>query len=200
MSQLRILIMDTGPLITLAVSESLDYLFLPGLPVIIPDAILYEATIKTSALGADEIVGWTQTNAARVQVISTQILAAHLDRLSTGFEGLPDLGERAALEVARYTPYLADGEQALLLTEDDRLIRGNFIALDDEERVIPMTTYDFLDGLERAQLINSIDAVYARASDAGRLASKRRLAKERHETAMAALQSVLANQTSGTKP
>jgi hypothetical protein len=35
----RILVMDTGPLITLAVADSLDYLLLPGLPVIIPDAV-----------------------------------------------------------------------------------------------------------------------------------------------------------------
>ena len=200
MPQLRILIIDTGPLITLAVAESLDYLFLPGMPVIIPDAILYEATSKTSALGADEIVGWTQANALRLQVIGTQVFAAHLDRLGVGLTGLPDLGERAALEVARNTPYLADGEQALLLTEDDRSIRGNFIALDDEERVVPMTTYDFLEGLEQAQLINSVDAVYERASDAVRLASKRRLAKERHDTAMAALQSVLATQAKRTTP
>jgi hypothetical protein len=56
MGEVRILIMDTGPLITLAVAESLDYLLLPGLPVIIPDAILYEATIKSNALGANEIM------------------------------------------------------------------------------------------------------------------------------------------------
>jgi hypothetical protein len=127
-------------------------------------------------------------------MIPTRILISHLAELERDLEGIPDLGERSALEVARTTPYLADGEQALLLTEDDRLIRGNFIGLDDEERVIAITTHDFLEGLEEAQQINSVDAVYKRASDAGRLASKRKLEKEKHDAAMAALRGIMKNQ------
>jgi hypothetical protein len=191
MTQLRLLIMDTGPLITLAAAESLDYLFMPGLPVLIPDAILFEATLKSDALGAADIMDWTQEHIGEVQIIATRTLATHFAGLERGERPEPGLGERSALEVARNTPYLGEGEQALLLTEDDRLIRGNFVTLGDEDRIMAMTTYDFLDGLEQAQRINSVDEVYQRASDAGRLASKRSLQKEKHEAAMASLQAVL---------
>jgi hypothetical protein len=37
----KLVVMDTGPLITLAVAESLDYLLYPNVPVYIPDAVLY---------------------------------------------------------------------------------------------------------------------------------------------------------------
>ena len=37
-------VLDTGPLITLAAAESLDYLPYPKVAVIIPHAVFYEAT------------------------------------------------------------------------------------------------------------------------------------------------------------
>jgi hypothetical protein len=36
----RLIVMDTGKLITLAVAGSLDYLLYPGVPVFGPDAVL----------------------------------------------------------------------------------------------------------------------------------------------------------------
>ena len=43
--------MDTGPLITLAAADSLDYLLYPAVPLYVPDAVLYEATRDSAALG-----------------------------------------------------------------------------------------------------------------------------------------------------
>jgi hypothetical protein len=43
----RIIVTDAPPLITLAAAKSLDYLLYqlyPGLPVVIPDAVFHEAT------------------------------------------------------------------------------------------------------------------------------------------------------------
>jgi hypothetical protein len=37
----RLIVPDTGPLITLAVADGLDYLLYPGVPVYVP--VLYEA-------------------------------------------------------------------------------------------------------------------------------------------------------------
>jgi hypothetical protein len=45
-------VLDTGPLITLAAADSLDYLLYPNVPVVIPDAVFYEATRDSAKLGA----------------------------------------------------------------------------------------------------------------------------------------------------
>ncbi len=51
----KLIVPDTGPLITLAAADSLDYLLYPGVPVYVPDAVLYEATIRGDALGAQSM-------------------------------------------------------------------------------------------------------------------------------------------------
>ena len=42
--EVRVVVTDAPPLITLAVAGGLDYLLYPELPVIIPDAVFFEAT------------------------------------------------------------------------------------------------------------------------------------------------------------
>jgi hypothetical protein len=61
----------------------------------------------------------------------------------------------------------------------------------DRERMISITTRDFLEGLEEAQRINSADDVYRRAEDAGRLASRRAALAGDHERAIAAVKRLL---------
>jgi len=68
----KLIVMDTGPLITLSAAESLDYLLYPGVPVYLPDAVLYEATRDAAALGAAAILDWAQSNSARVHTLSTE--------------------------------------------------------------------------------------------------------------------------------
>lgn len=41
---LKLFVVDTGPLITLAVAQSLDYLLFVNADLVIPDAVLHEAT------------------------------------------------------------------------------------------------------------------------------------------------------------
>ncbi len=46
----RLIVTDAPPLITLAVAKSLDYLLYPELPVIVPDAVFHEATAAAGKL------------------------------------------------------------------------------------------------------------------------------------------------------
>lgn len=193
----RILVMDTGPLITLAVADSLDYLLLPGLPVIIPDAVYMEATRKSTAIGASDVTEWVQLHADKVSLVPTHVFAADFGSLEAGINRVPDLGERAALEVIRYTPFTDEHEIAILLSEDDAVIKGRFIPQDERHRIVVVTTSDLMQCLEEAQLINSAEAVYDRANDGGRMASKKQTERENHERAMAALEAVL--KTNGPK-
>jgi hypothetical protein len=195
----KLIIPDTGPLITLAAADSLDYLLYPGVPIYIPDAVLYEATVKSDALGAQSIAEWVQRHVEDVHPLMTRIFSEHLARMTAGERAPRDLGERAAIEAIRYGVVLAADDRAVFLTEDDRLLSGTYIILDqDRDRMIPMTTRDFLDGLEAAQRINSAEEVYRRAEDAGRLASRRAGLATVHERARAAVESLLRGKRSET--
>lgn len=161
--EVRIIVSDTSPLITLAAAKSLDYLLYPGLPVLIPDAVFFEATNIAGKLGAQEILDWYRGHMAAVRIEPTEAfataqLAARAVRRSR------DLGERAALEVIRYYP-LAEHERALLLSDDRDVGR---VVVIDPDRLILLTTWDYLRQLEGAQRIQSADAVLAAARAAGR--------------------------------
>ena len=69
----KLIVLDTGPLITLAAADSLDYLLYPGVAVFVPDAVLYEATRDGAALGAAEILAWAQKNSGLVRTVSTEV-------------------------------------------------------------------------------------------------------------------------------
>ena len=189
----KLIVSDTGPLITLAAANSLDYLLYPGVPVYLPDAVLYEATVNSAALGAANIASWVQAHGEQVRPIATEAYAnfqalrernpAHRQR---------DLGEQAALEAIRYGVVLAPNERAILITEDDRVTRGSFLIFaEDRERVIAITTRDFLVGLEAAGRINSADDVYKLAEDAGRIPSRSTALDERHEEARRVVETLL---------
>ena len=146
----RLIVMDTAPLITLAVAESLDFLLYPGIPVAIPDAVLYEATRDAEALGAMAILDWAQRRAEQVRTLSTETFFNYLRRLDAepGWRE-HDLGERAAIEAIHDAIHLAADERAILITEDDRALRRVLVVEAElTSRMIPITTRDFLDGLE----------------------------------------------------
>jgi hypothetical protein len=192
----KLIVPDTGPLITLAAADSLDYLLYPAVPVYVPDAVLYEATVKSDALGAQSIAEWVQRHSQQVYPLVTQVFTDHLAMLGAGLRTPRDLGERAAIEAIRHTLMLGQDERAVFITEDDRLLTGTYVVLDvDRERAISITTRDFLEGLEQAQRINSADDVYRRAEDAGRLASRRTTLAGDHERAIAAVKRLLRRRT-----
>lgn len=187
----KLLVMDTGPLITLAAADFLACLLYPGVPVYIPDAVLYEATVKSGALGAENIALWVQHHLDLVHPIVTQAYVNFQilrNRNHTYHER--DLGERAALEAIRYGIRLAADERAVLLTEDDRA--ATLLVLpEDRQRLITMTTFDFLIGLELAGRIESAEEVYRLAADAGRYASRITVLRAQHERAQAAVENLL---------
>ena len=171
----KVIVTDAGPLITLAAADCLDYLLFPEMQVFVPDAVLHEATKDIEALGAQSILEWRDANAGQVVTVSTEVFLHYVQDLErTPGRSVRDLGERAAIEAIHDAVPLSADERALLLTEDDKVLRQVLIvqpALSD--RIIPLTTRDFLAELEAAGRINSADAVYAAAEAAGRKASAR---------------------------
>lgn len=166
-----IYVLDTGPLITLAAADCLDYLLYPNVPVIIPDAVFYEATIDSAKLGAQSILEWVKVHHAQVEIAVTNAYvnfdAARLTNPGT-YE--PNLGERAAVEVIEEPSRLQGDEKAILLCEETAVTRR--VVVREREKIIEIGTMDFLKLLEAEQRIQSADAVFDRALAAGRSPSR----------------------------
>ncbi|MBN9562807.1 MAG: hypothetical protein J0H14_19095 [Alphaproteobacteria bacterium] len=161
----RIIVTDAPPLITLAAAQGLDYLLYPDLPVLIPDAVFYEATNAAGKLGAQEIIAWYRAHPNAVHIEPTEAFrdATALANMRGG-RMAKDLGERAAVEVVRTYP-LSDHERALLLSDDRDAER---LVVIDPGKLILLTTWDYLRQLEAAQRIQSADAVIEEVRRVGR--------------------------------
>jgi hypothetical protein len=98
----RIIVTDAPPLITLAAAKSLDYLLYPGLPVIIPDAVYCEAAGFAGKLGAQEIIDWQRAHEDMVRIEGAHAFVEAVTLATLIGERMPrDLGERAAVELIR---------------------------------------------------------------------------------------------------
>ena len=166
-----IYVLDTGPLITLAAAECLDYLLYPSVPVIIPDAVFYEATRDSAKLGAQSIMAWVKAHHSQVEIAVTNAYVNFEAALLTNpgaYE--PNLGERAAVEVIEEPARLQGEEKAILLCEETAVTRR--VVVREREKIIELGTMDFLKLLEAEQRIQSADAVFDRALAAGRTPSR----------------------------
>lgn len=161
----KLIVTDAAPLITLAAAQSLDYLLYPALPVIIPDAVYYEATGSAGKLGAQQIIDWYHAHGDAVRIEPTQAFQDAVTLVNVQGGRMPrDLGERAAVEIIRSLP-LGPQERALLLSDDRDVER---MVVVDPDRLILLTTWDYLRQLEQAQRIQSADAVIEAVRETGR--------------------------------
>src|SRR6201987_4716291 len=93
-------VLDTGPLIPLAAADSLDYLLYPNVPVVIPDAVFYEATRDSAKLGAQSIIDWVKTHHGQVEIaVTNTYLNFDAARSVNPHTYEPNLGEQASVEV-----------------------------------------------------------------------------------------------------
>jgi len=168
---LKLFVVDTGPLITLAVAESLDYLLYVDADVVIPDAVLHEATRDANRLGAQDIVDWVKGRRARVEIAPTKAYEV-FDAARATMPNLrePDLGERAAVEVIEEPDRLLGDERGLLLCEETAVLKR--VVVRDRDRIVELSTLDFLRILEAEQRIQSAEQVFELAAKAGRFASR----------------------------
>jgi hypothetical protein len=164
-------VVDTGPLITLAAAESLDYLLYPNVPIIIPDAVFYEATRDSAKLGAQSIIDWVKLHHERIEIAVTNTYVNFDAARSVNPRAYePNLGERASVEVIEEPGRLQGDEKAVLLCEETAVTRR--IVVRERERIIELSTMDYLKLLEAEQRIQSADAVFDRALAAGRTPSR----------------------------
>lgn len=190
-TRLKIFVVDTGPLITLAAASSLDYLLLvEGAEVVIPDAVLYEATHDAARLGAEDILAWAQKHHDRVEFAATQTYRLFdAARMTDPGVRQPNLGEQAAVEVIEQPGRLVDDERGVLLCEESAVLKR--IEVRDRDRVVAISTIDFLLVLEQEGRIQSLDAVLDLALAAGRRPNVKRLLPDRANDTREALRSLV---------
>ena len=196
-AEVTIIVTDAPPLITLAAAKSLDYLLYPALPVIIPDAVLYEATSASGKLGAQEILDWYRAHTDVVRIEPTETFQNEMTlREIAGHKPARDLGERAAIEIIRSYP-LAKDALALLLSDDRDAER---LVVVDPDKLILLTTWDYLRQLEEAQRIQSADAVIEAVRAAGRNPPQRDLWSQHDPEIRDAVKAILIRARSDKSP
>ena len=166
---LKLFVVDTGPLITLAAAQSLDYLLYVNVDVVIPDAVLHEATYDAARLGAQDIIQWLKAHRSRIEIAPTKAYQV-FDAARASIPNLrePDLGERAAVEVIEEPDRLVGDERGLLLCEEMAVLRR--VLVRDRERIVELSTLDFLRILESEHRIQSAEQVFELAAQAGQAA------------------------------
>lgn len=196
---LKIFVVDTGPLITLAVAESLDYLLYVEADLVIPDAVLYEATADAGRLGAQDIIDWVKANRPRIEIAPTKAYQV-FDAARAAIPGLreADLGERAAIEVIEAPDRLVGEERGVLLCEETAVMRR--ITVRDRSRIVELATLDFLRLLELERRIQSADQVMALAVQAGRSPSRVEKLAAHDQATRRALQDLMRPTEAGASP
>jgi hypothetical protein len=187
---LKLFVVDTGPLITLAAARSLDYLLFVEADVVIPDAVLHEATRDAARLGAQDIVDWVKGRHGRVEIAATKAYERYdLARMAAPQLRESDLGERAAVEVIEEPDRLQGKERGLLLCEETAVLRR--VVVRDKERIVEISTLDFLRILEAERRIQSAEQVFELAANAGRSVSRVEKLNARDEATRAAIQGLV---------
>ncbi len=151
MTKCSILIVDTGPLKTLAYAGRLDLLLKPGLPVLVTDMVLEELRAKN-----------TDGNAAALAFLSDCLLKKSAEEYKTGvpekieiYRGLgQDPGDESIRICLRQLAAKDDDDSVLLLFEDNDLAKNSFLPVDN---VNLLTTRPFLQRLETLQHIDSAE-------------------------------------------
>ena len=187
---LKLFVVDTGPLITLAVAQSLDYLLYVNADVVIPDAVLHEATYDAARLGAQDIIEWVKAHRAHIEIAPTKAYQV-FDAARVNIPNLhePDLGERAAVEVIEEPDRLLGNERGLLLCEETAVLKR--VVVRDRERIVELSTLDFLRILEAEQRIQSAEQVFELAAKAGRFPSRTEKMKEHDDVTRSAIQGLV---------
>lgn len=162
---ISLIVTDSGPLITLAIAGSLDALFLPKLPVIVPDMVRHEVIQDLSKPGAALVAEWIRFNDPhKLTVRPTEVFEEFMLLKSINpATKTKNRGEQAAAEILGRE---LDGQDfgAVLLFEDSAVRKVNFLTrLPD--CVVVTSTSEFLFGLESRGLLLNAQSILDKAVD-----------------------------------
>jgi hypothetical protein len=164
---IRVVLPDTGPLISLALGQALDLLLLVSddVRLVVTDVVEFEATHRADHYAdAAAIQGFLSVHADRVEVLPTTIGALALGdlrrkALAGEAVSLPkDLGELSIMNFVISLRTVNPGDPMLVIVEDDWFSAHAYSV---PGNVHLLSTSAWLDGLEQLGLIPSAAAVRA---------------------------------------
>lgn len=150
-----IIIPDTGPLITLAVSDRLDLLQTFGRRILVTDVVQKECTAKPTAPGAEELADWLKTRGAnQFQTLRTPLGSVYdqlaLEGKQSGKPATHGLGEASITwTISNLERFAEPHAITLVLLEDARAEIGL------PTGIHILSTRSWLLGLEKAGLLNN---------------------------------------------
>lgn len=163
--RINVVVADAGPLISLAMGQSLDLLLLarPGVQLVLTDVVYFEVTALTEryADGA-EIASFLAYNKDRIEIKDTTIGKLALPNLRQQLargekvQWGQDFGELSIIGFIKSARSFNPGSPTLVLLEDD-WFEENAYALPGNVHLV--STSSFLNGLERHGLIPSAQAI-----------------------------------------
>ena len=152
-----IVIVDTGPLKTLAYAGRLDLLLVPKIPVLISDMVIQELRNGVQYHGNALAIQFIEENMGNgIKEISTGVPAI-ADQLKALGEDPGDVSIRRV--IVRFDEASDEEEYALLVSEDDRLLK----TADLTGHTFFMTTRPFLLELEKRGYIADAESLMQRA-------------------------------------
>lgn len=165
-----ILVTDTSPLITLAYGLHLEALRLPKIRIVVPDAVIEEATRKDYGFSGAAIYDFSIKNRDifTIQMTTTGMQRRALLAMNASVKGL---GEKSVMEVLDSYTAADPTRKVLLLYEDKDVTSKKFII---PKNVSPITTGDFLRTLESKGLIQSAEETLADAEIRGQNVERNR--------------------------
>jgi hypothetical protein len=162
---IRVVLPDTGPLISLALGQALDLLLLVSddVRLVLTDVVEFEATHRADRYAdAAAIQGFLSAHADRVEVLPTTIGSLALgDLRRKALAGEPvslpkDLGELSITNFVISLRTVNPGDPMLVIVEDDWFSAHAYSV---PGNVHLLSTSAWLDGLEQLGLIRSAAAV-----------------------------------------
>lgn len=181
---IKVIVADSGPLISLACADELHLLQTFGQPVVISDVARRECTSKVGAPGEQRLALWFETGGGnQFSELSTPMLAAYdeaMKRVRDGSDPYAAIGLGDAtiswmlknLTRLRTTDGqlvgLESDDLALILTEDGAFGDGPVLM---QRRAHVLSTRQFLKTLERIEAIPSYQAIIDEIQLGGRVPS-----------------------------
>jgi hypothetical protein len=159
--KVSLLLPEVSPVISLAHGgeDCLDLLLKAGLPIVITDQVLYEATHghKDGFPDASAVREWYEKHKAKIKVVKTKIGEARAELMNVGkydHKKFANQGEASVLQA------MNDGKikpgPYLFLFEEEKMANPSYFGA---YPVHLISTYGFLVGLERAKIISSADDI-----------------------------------------
>ncbi len=156
MNKCGLVIVDTGPLKTLAYAESLELLLKVNIPIFISDMVICELENAIRYRGNAQVLTFIKKYlGTQIKEIKTGVpeIAEELKKLKV------DPGDESIRRIINKYEDELEGEYALLISEDDKFMR----TADPIGHTYMMTTRPFLKELENRHIINDAEKLMIKA-------------------------------------